>query len=333
MANRRDFLKGASLLTLGTLAACNANGGAAAVNQPAAPGSKHIGFQAYSLGGELLNNPAEALQKMASYGFTHTELAFYSVQAHGLQGWGGDGAVTSAADFRKMADDAGISITCSHLTPNNLERGEKYDASTKGKILEFWKTAIDDHKTFGVEAIVQPSLPTIQSKEDAQNVADVFNAVGELLNYNGIKFGYHNHSNEFNKVIPGGEAAIPYYQRGGFRRPGDDTPEPETIEKVFIENTDPSKVFFEMDCYWTVMGQQDPVAWMTNYPNRIKFLHIKDFMVIGASGAMNWENIFNKFYENGNQHWFVELEDINSGHQLERAEASAKYLLSRDFVK
>ena len=331
MANRRDFLKGMGLLSLGTLAACNANGGAAA-NTPAAPGSKHIGFQAYSLGGELLNDPAGALQKMASYGYTHTELAFYNNEIHGIQGWGGDSKVTTAAELKQMADDAGIAITCSHLTPNNLERGEKYDSTTKDKILEFWKTVIDDHKLFGVEAIVQPSLPIINNTEDAKNVAEVFNAVGELLGQNGIKFGYHNHSNEFNKVIPSGEASTPYYQRA-FRRPGDDSPEPETIEKLFIENTDPSKVFFELDCYWTVMGQQDPIQWLTDYPDRIKFLHIKDFMVIGASGAMNWENIFNKFYANGNQHWFVEIEDINSGHQLERAEASAQYLLSRDFVK
>ncbi|MBQ6037093.1 MAG: sugar phosphate isomerase/epimerase [Bacteroidaceae bacterium] len=332
MATRRDFLKSASMLTLGTLAACNANGGAtAAANQPAAPGSKYIGLQTYTLGGELYNDTANVIKKLAEGGYTGFELAGYNPQARGFRSFGQDAATISAADFKKMCDDAGIKIISSHLTPNNLERGAKYDASTKDTILEYWKTVIEDHKTFGVEAIVQPSLPTIQNKEDALNVCEVFNAVGELLGQNGIKFGYHNHSNEFNKVIPGGEAATPYYQRG-FRRPGDDTPEPETIEKIFIENTDPSKVFFELDCYWTVMGQQDPLVWLKQYPNRIQYLHVKDFVVIGASGAMNWENIFTQHYANGNKYWFVEIEGTNSGHQVEYALESAKYLLGHDFV-
>ena len=330
MATRRDFLKSASLMTLGTLAACNANGGAAA-NQPAAPGSKYIGLQTYTLGGELYNDTANVIKKLAEGGYTNFELAGYNPQARGFRGYGQDAATISAADFKKMCDDAGIAITCSHLTANTLERGEKYTPETKDKILEYWKTVVEDHKTFGVEAIVQPSLPTIQNKEDALNVCDVFNAIGEFLGQNGIKFGYHNHSNEFNRVIPGGEAATPYYQRG-FRRPGDDTPEPETIEKIFIENTDPSKVFFELDCYWTVMGQQDPLVWLKQYPNRIQYLHVKDFVVIGASGAMNWENIFTQHYANGNKYWFVEIEGTNSGHQVEYALESAKYLLSRDFV-
>ena len=227
MATRRDFLKSASMLTLGTLAACNANGGAtAAANQPAAPGSKYIGLQTYTLGGELYNDTANVIKKLAEGGYTNFELAGYNPQARGFRSFGQDAATISAADFKKMCDDAGIKITCSHLTPNNLERGAKYDASTKDTILEYWKTVIEDHKTFGVEAIVQPSLPSINNKEDALNVCEVFNAVGELLGQNGIQFGYHNHSNEFNKVIPGGEAVTPYYQRG-FARPGE--PAPKTL--------------------------------------------------------------------------------------------------------
>ena len=46
------------------------------------------------------------------------------------------------------------------------------------------------------------------------------------------------------------------------------------IEELFLKNTDPDKVMFELDVYWAVMGQQDPVEWMENYPNRFKLLHI-----------------------------------------------------------
>lgn len=332
MVNRRDFLKSASLLTLGALAACNSKGAAAdgAAAAAAAPGSKNLGLQLYSLGGEFFADPAGSLKKLKEYGYNQLELAYYNNGQ--FAAWGGGTAPVTAADFKKMADDAGLKIASSHLTPNNVERGAKYDASNREAILDFWKGIIDDHKMFGCDYIVQPSLPSIDNLEDAQNVAETFNKVGELLAASGIKFGYHNHSNEFNKVIPGGKAAIPYYQRG-FRRPDDTTPEPVTIEQVFIENTDPKNVLIELDCYWTVMGQQDPIAWITKYADRIKLLHIKDFIVIGASGAMNFENIFNAFYKNGYNDWFVEIEGTNSGLQLDRAKASAEYLLSRDFVK
>jgi sugar phosphate isomerase/epimerase len=81
------------------------------------------------------------------------------------------------------------------------------------------------------------------------------------------------------------------------------------------------------------MGQQDPIVWINKYKDRIQLLHIKDFIIIGDSGAMNFEKIFHDFYANGHRNWFVEIEDINSGKQLERAEASAKYLLGKGFVK
>lgn len=337
MTNRRDFLKGASLMALGALAAGKgfaANGvdaitSATPQSTRSTKATKNLGLQLYSLGGEFFANPAEVLKTIKKAGYQQLELAFYN--NGNLASWGRDSKPISAADLKKMCDDAGIGIRSSHLTPNNLDRGAKYGPDTKEKILDFWKGVIDDHKMFGCEYIVQPSLPTINNKEDAQNVADVFNSVGELLRNNGIKFGYHNHSNEFNKVVPGGTEVIPYYQR---MRPGQNngaTPEP--IEKVFIDNTDPQNVAFELDCYWCVMGQQDPVVWINQYKDRIQLLHIKDFIVIGASGAMNFENIFNAFYANGHKHWFVEIEDINSGKQVERAEESAKYLLSRDFVK
>ena len=330
-------------MTLGALAASKvgaANGmkgvdGVSAVASQAPKAGNNLGFQAYSLGGELLNNPAEALKKMAGYGYGQCELAFYGfddAKGHGqFTSWGGGSQPTSAADFKKMADDAGIKIVSSHMTPT-LDRGAKYDKSTETKILDFWKKIIPDHKMFGVEYIVQPSLPTINNLEDAQNVAEIFNKVGELLGQNGIKFGYHNHSNEFNKVAAGAEKVTPYYERA-FVRPGEKAPVLKTIEEVFIEGTDPKNVLFELDCYWTVMGQQDPIVWINKYKDRIQLLHIKDFIVIGASGAMNFENIFSNFYANGHRNWFVEIEDINSGKQLERAEASAKYLLGKGFVK
>jgi len=112
-------------------------------------------------------------------------------------------------------------------------------------------------------------------------------------------------------------------------------PQGTMVEQLFLDNTDPELVMFELDCYWAVMGGQDPVQWLKNYPNRFKLLHVKDKWIIGNSGMMNWEMIFKTAYEIGIEQWFVELENDgnDSTTQFYGVEESAKYLLSRSFVK
>ena len=105
------------------------------------------------------------------------------------------------------------------------------------------------------------------------------------------------------------------------------------VYDIFLANTDPSLVFFEMDVYWAVMGQQDPVEYITKYADRIKVLHIKDRYVLGDSGMMNFEQIFKHFYANGHKDYFVEMEGTGSGHQFEGVKKSADYLLKSSFVK
>ena len=98
--------------------------------------------------------------------------------------------------------------------------------------------------------------------------------------------------------------------------------------------TDPSKVYFEMDVYWTVMGQNDPVEYMQKYANRIKVLHIKDRAVFGQSGMMNFEMIFKQMYANGIQDYFVELEKMPDGRtQFAGVKDCAAYLQNAPFVK
>ena len=92
-------------------------------------------------------------------------------------------------------------------------------------------------------------------------------------------------------------------------------------------------MIFELDVYWTVMGGQDPVEWINKYANRIQMLHIKDRLVLGDSGMMNFKNIFNAFYSHGHQYFFVEIEDTRSGKQFDRIKASADFLFASDFVK
>lgn len=311
MVNRRNFLKSASFLTLGGLVA-----GKAETLRAATPGvsettaKKSIGLQIYSLGGELTQDVPTGMKKLKKMGYSTLELAGYN-----------NGKINGVdmMEFKKMAEDAGLKITSSHVNPPTGE----YTPDTRNMIMEFWKKTADDHAELGVKYLVQPGQPRTRSVEEVGYVCDVFNEAGKIVKAAGIPFGYHNHDFEFAKVLPGGkEAMFGRHNKG------------EKIYDLFLKDTDPDLVFFEMDVYWTVIGQNDPVEYMKNYPDRIKLLHIKDRAVLGQSGFMNFEMIFKQAYKIGIKEYYVELEGMPTGRtQFDGVKGCADYLLKAKFVK
>ncbi len=313
MANRREFLRNMGLLTLGGMVAPELT--FAAGGKKVKKAKKALGLQIYSLGPELnANGVAAGLQRIREAGYSYIELAGYN-------GAGQIGSVPMA-EFKKYVDEAGLLVKSSHMNPR-LGRGEKYGPDTANKIVDFWKKACEDHAVMEMPYIVQPGLPSINSLEDAQRCAEIFNKAGEIAKSYGMKWGYHNHDREFGKVTAGGkDVNLSRHARDG-----------RFIEEVFITETDADKVCIELDVYWTVMGLQDPVEWIDKYKDRIEMLHIKDRLVLGQSGMLNFEQIFNHFYSHGHNTFFVEVEDTRSGKQFDRVAQSAQYLLNADFVK
>ena len=290
MVNRRNFLKSASFLTLGGLVA-----GKAEALQAATPvrtettAKKSIGLQIYSLGGELTKDVPAGMKQLKQMGYSTLELAGYN-----------NGKINGVdmMEFKKMAEDAGLKITSSHVNPPTGE----YTPDTRNTIMEYWKKTADDHAKLGVKYLVQPGQPRTRSVEEVAYVCDVFNEAGKIVKAAGIPFGYHNHDFEFAKVVPGGtEAVFGRHNKG------------EKIYDLFLKDTDPDLVFFEMDVYWTVIGQNDPVEYMKKYPDRIKLLHIKDRAILGQSGFMNFEMIFKQAYQIGVKEYYVELEGMPDG--------------------
>ena len=330
MSNRRTFLKNISLLTLGGLAsrqalAAPSNTLSTNASAPVSMGTnaKQMGLQTYSLGQELLKDLPNGLQRLAKMGFTELEIFGYREDTGKFGDYNPQNTLfISPKEYKKMADDAGLKITSSHLTPSVRD----YIPENRSKFEDFWKKATDIHAELGCKYMVQPSLPRIENEDDAKRVCDVFNKAGEITSQAGILWGYHNHNREFERVLKAGEKKA--------ERPNRWAPQGTYIEELFMKNTDPKKVMFELDVYWTVMGQQDPLDWMDQYKDRIKLLHIKDRWILGASGMMNFPNIFKKAYEIGILGYFVELEGDPKGRtQFEGVEASAKYLQNASFVK
>jgi len=173
----------------------------------------------------------------------------------------------------------------------------------------------------GCTYVILPMYMWSDDVEVLKAECDLLNKVGEEANKRGLKFGYHNHSMEF-AAVPGSDLLL---------------------EDFLIANTDPDKVLFQMDVFWTVAGGQDPVAYLQKYPDRIKVLHIKDDYVVGESGKIDFKAIFDQFYQNGGKDWFVEMEAARPAESVPVAEQlktslegirkSAEYLKAADFVK
>jgi sugar phosphate isomerase/epimerase len=310
---KRDFLKKMGLLTAGGLVGGSFKPAAASVSAGRVFASKkEIGLQIYSLGRELTQDVPNGLKKIADIGYTTIELAGYRDRKMGEY---------SVTEYRKLADDAGLKITGSHVNPPV----RKITKENLGEVTDFWKQAVEDHVKFGTKTLVQPMMPGIDNHDDVAVVCESFNKAGEIAKSAGIKWGYHNHHMEFGRVVKEedkGRQANPWMPVG------------DVIYDLMLNGTDPSLVFFEMDVYWTVMGQNDPLEYFEKYPGRFPVLHIKDRSILGRSGMMNFENIFNKAYENGLDEFYVELENIREGvTQFEGVKLCFDYLNNAPFVK
>ncbi|ADB36161.1 sugar phosphate isomerase/epimerase family protein [Spirosoma linguale] len=341
MLKRRNFLKNATVLAAAGSSPIASTWSAAAPQQ-----TKKIGVQTYSIRRELKQDMVGSLTALKKIGFSHIELYGYEQQNK-------KGSVLgySLKEYRKILSDVGLEPTSSHLEPplqsiykfgdgggtGKGERSIQIEAYTKQNIpaiMEFWKRAIADHQELGIPVMVQPAMPVVNTVDDAKLVCDIFNQTGELAKQANLRWGYHNHSAEFKRI--------------GLKR-GEDwssemaiTPTSYTSEIFYdflLTHTDPALVFFEMDVYWAVMGQCDPVSYFNRYPGRFPLLHIKDRDILGSTGFMNFASIFEAGYSKGGlERYYVELEYPNpagstSLSQLESVKRSYDFVANAGFVK
>lgn len=257
---------------------------------------KDIYLQLYSVRDDIKADYAGTIAKVAEIGYTGVEAAGYS-----------DGTFygMSPTDFKKSIEDAGMEVLSSHTTHPLAEKPADTDWDA---LWAWWDTAIQAHKDAGMKFIVAPWMPTPGTLADLQAYCDYYNQVGEKCNAAGLRFGYHNHNFEFQEI------------------------EGQVMYDYMLANTDPAKVFFQMDVYWVGEGGKDPVAYFENYPGRFVLLHVKDEKELGRSGKVNFENIFNHAEKGGAKYMIVEVERY-TGTPFEGITESYNYLNDAEFVK
>ncbi len=163
----------------------------------------------------------------------------------------------------------------------------------------------------GMKYLLSPYIAVQKTVDDYKRIADQFNKSGEICKKAGIRFGYHNHDHDFNVVD--GQPAM----------------------DIYLRNTNPSTVDFEMDIYWVVTAGQDPEAWMKKYKNRFRLCHIKDRIknttqkdasCILGEGSINFPKILKTAKHNGIQYYIVEQERYDNTTEMDCARADAAYL-------
>ncbi len=245
---------------------------------------KHLGIATYSVKG-LESDIEGSFKALADDGYVVMEISNYNANT-------GKVAEYEPAEYAALAKKYGMDIISSHARA-------RFDVKDEAGTLAAWGKVFDDHKIMGCKYVIFPMNMWAGTIEGLKEECDLMNKIGDEANKRGIKFGYHNHHIEFVNI------------------PNSD----QMYEDFLIANTDPDKVFFQMDVYWITVGGQDPVAYLKKYPNRFKVLHIKDEYVVGESGKINYRDIFNQFYMNGNEDWFVEMEAKMTKEQREQSMA------------
>ena len=261
----------------------------------AAP-KKSIGLQLYSIRDSIRKNVPAAIEKVAKMGYTFVEPAGYADgKFYGID----------PIEFRDLCKKNGMKILSSH-TSQNLPTEANME-----KVMAWWDACIDAHVAAGAKYIVQPSMggDAYKSLETLKKYCDYFNAVGEKCKAKGIKFGYHNHDREFSTQLDG-----------------------QTMYDFMLANTDPAKVFFQIDLYWCVMGKKNPVDYFNKYPGRFELWHIKDKEEIGASGMMDFASIWAAQKKSGMKYGIVEVERYNFD-EFTSCKKSIDFLNAAEYVK
>ncbi len=169
---------------------------------------------------------------------------------------------------------------------------------------------IEAAKLIGHQFLICPYLEEKDRRtlDDYKRHAETFNRAGEACRKAGIQFGYHNHDFEFFPM----EGQLPYDQ--------------------LLAQTDKQLVKLELDLYWIVKANQDPVAYLRKHPDRIVLFHVKEMdksarrgITEVGRGVIDFKTIFASAPAGAIKHYFVE-QDTCPGSPFDSLKISFDYL-------
>jgi len=265
----------------------------------ASPAGVPLGIQLWTVKEEAAKDLEGTLRQVYAAGFRELEFAGF---------------------YDKTAAEIGALVKGIGFTPVSTHHGAA-DIAKKGDQI------IADARTLGLRYIVCSSPGVSPEKEKlpweermkAVNLddwkwnAELFNKFGKQVSAAGMKFGYHNHTPEF-KMYEG-----------------------KTAFEHLFGMTDPQHVHIELDVGWVVVAQQDPIALLNKYKDRVIALHVKDVArrespdkdppsVALGEGVIDWKKVIGTAKANGTKTFFYEQEAPFTRPILASVKISGDYL-------
>ena len=178
-------------------------------------------IQMYTLRDETAKDFVGSLERVAKLGYSGVEFA----------GYGDIPAAEMAAKLREL----GLTVPSSHVGIQRLE--------------ENLQGEIDYLTAVGGKYMVLP-YARLETKQDVLDVAKKCNQFASACKAAGLKFAYHNHGHEFNKI------------------------DGQYILDILLENV-PDMVL-ELDLYWAQHAGVDLLPYVKQWKDRLELVHIKD---------------------------------------------------------
>ena len=170
---------------------------------------------------QLVHDYEGVMKKVAQAGYAGIEI-FYAL--HG--GYTPQG-------LKDFLASIGMVVLGSHVDLENTDEQLKYLPGT------------------GCQYIICPGIH-VASLEDCYHAAETLNECGRKAKSVGMKYGYHNHSSDFQ--VFDGKMAI----------------------DVFIGNTDPDLVAFELDAAWAWRAGVNASEFIGKHSGRFDLIHVKE---------------------------------------------------------
>jgi sugar phosphate isomerase/epimerase len=237
--SRREFLKVTAAGAIGAIALSQT--GCKTMEKPSSktiakdPKTFGIALQLYTIRDAMKTDVPGSLKKVSDIGYKYLELADYNDgKFYGYQ----------PAEFKKLVNDLGMEVLSSHTQVEGA-----------GVTLDNARKMAEDHSKMGVKYCLQPWIVEEMRTSIAsyQKMAENWNKIGAIMKEFGMKFGYHNHNFEFDKV----EGKVPYFD-------------------VMLAELDKDLVTMEIDLFWTTKAGQNPIDIFKKYPGRFQLFHMKD---------------------------------------------------------
>jgi sugar phosphate isomerase/epimerase len=185
-----------------------------------------------------------------------------------------------AREVRKQLDASGLKCLSTH---NN---GPSFTDDGLQKAIEL-------NQILGSKYIIMASAPRATGLDSWKGVASQLTTIAGKLKPLGMATGYHNHQAEWRKVDG--------------QRPID----------VIAAGT-PKEVVLQFDVGTCVEVGEDPIAWITSQPGRIKSVHCKDwskekgYAVAFGEGEAPWKKIFEAAEKKGGVEYYLIEQETGS---------------------